>query len=369
VSASALPDRRQELLLRAALFPAPSAVEAWCEWRRDVALEDLDRQGFRLLPLAAHRVAPHLADDALLARCRGIARRTWVRNQELLAAAAPVVRALGAEGIPVLLLKGAALAAECYGSLSLRPMNDVDLLVPTSDGARARGVLARLGWRPGYAIAESRLARIHALGYRDDRGREIDLHWHALWECCQPEADRALWERARPVTLGPVQALRLDPADEVLHVCAHGLRWSDPPAVHWVADLVLHLRVHAGRLDWTRVLEQATTRSLSLQLAITLALAADRFGAPVPAHVLTALRARHPGLRERLEVAARMRPPALLRGLFLHWCDHRRLSEEEPAWRRLTGFPRHLQAAWGVPSAAHVPAVALGKVARRLASR
>ena len=59
--------------------------------------------------------------------------------------------ALGAAGIPVLLLKGAAFGAG-YLEPWLRPRQDTDLLISPSDVAAAGQVLERAGYQPARAV-------------------------------------------------------------------------------------------------------------------------------------------------------------------------------------------------------------------------
>jgi hypothetical protein len=61
-----------------------------------------------------------------------------------------VLRCLAADGLPVVLLKGAALSAAVYGNAAVRPMGDLDLLVRQRDTTRILRALARLGYAPAH---------------------------------------------------------------------------------------------------------------------------------------------------------------------------------------------------------------------------
>lgn len=358
------PTSEDELLLRAALLGGEEGRVAWRQWRREHRGEELAPAARRLLPLLAHNLAAGDPEDPLLASGRQAQRLVWGRNQALLQAVVPVVEALHARGIPVLVLKGAALAP-AYGSLALRPMSDVDLLVPPPVAACARALCATAGFVPSYDLPPSYLPFVHAQGYRDAAGHELDLHWHALWECCRDEADEDLWRRAVPARIGRLDVLALAPSDQVLHVVGHGLRWSDPPSVHWLADLVLVLRAAGAGLDWGALVEAAGRRELVLQLRCALAYAGDRLQAAVLPHVLDEL-GRLPLRRgARLEMRLRARPPGLLPGLLLHWFDHRRLGARS-WWRDLASFPLHLRQAWGLAHAGQLPLEVARKSLRRV---
>jgi len=59
----------------------------------------------------------------------GAYRRSWYRNQFLFDAAAKLIDQLAAAGVPVLVIKGAALCTLHYRDIGARPMDDVDMLV------------------------------------------------------------------------------------------------------------------------------------------------------------------------------------------------------------------------------------------------
>ena len=363
---SCWPNDTQTLLLRAALLEPGAASEAFARWCARVDWDTLDSGSTRLLPLLAHNLAK--LDDPLITRARGVLRHAWSRNQRLFHRTAPALRALQAEGVPVMLLKGAALVARTYRHAGLRTMNDLDVLVPLEAASRARHCLAILGWRPTYFVREGQLPHLHAIGLGDGSGAEIDLHWHAVFECRRPGDDKAFWDSMQPASHAGLSVLVPSATDLVLQVATHGLRWSDSPPIHWAADLVWLLRTAQDEVDWERLVERARTASLTLQLRLALTYVAEEFAAPVPARALAVLATQRVRVGERLELRLRSAPPALLRGLLLHWFDYRRLVPGGIG-RRLMGFPYYLRTIWEAPSLAHLPATALRKVVSRLRER
>jgi len=82
-------------------------------------------------------------------------------------------------GIPVLAIKGAALAYTAYPEPWLRPREDTDLLVGPADAARAGVVLAAAGFHP-VSRQRGRIVTNQQLYLRPDppgRRDAIDLHW------------------------------------------------------------------------------------------------------------------------------------------------------------------------------------------------
>jgi hypothetical protein len=358
-------DPHHALLLRAALATGNEALAAYEAWRRDADLDRPDPVASRILPLVGWNLERAGIEFEDLPHLKQLHRETWTRNQHLFAATAPAVEALERGAIPTLLLKGAALALIVYPSPGLRPMADVDVLVPERLAAPARRVLAEAGWRPNPPEPERRLAHLHAQEFVrevDGLPAALDLHWRALWEGREPAGDDAWWESAEPLRAGGFESRVLAPADQLVQLCAHATRWSPRPAFHAAADVVMLLRAQGGRLDWERVVHQAAKRRLVLAVVTSLAALVEGFGTPVPRATLDSLAAMPVIFRERVEFNARQLPPALGRGLFLHWCDLAREAPRASAARRLSRFPSYLREVWNLEHSWQLPVEAARKV-------
>ena len=113
---------------------------------------------------------------------------------------------LSEASVPVVVLKGAALAALVYPSPTLRPMGDIDLLVHARDRDRAEALCTR---------ARERLAALHI---RDHIGSSVPTHR-------LPAAIRIpiedIWERARPAGIESVATLVL--SHEVFSSSSHSI--------------------------------------------------------------------------------------------------------------------------------------------------
>src|SRR3954468_24896626 len=91
---------------------------------------------------------------------------------------ATVIKALQADSVPCLLLKGPTFARWLYGSGEARTYGDCDLLVADASIDRAGQILEALGFRP--AVDESTMPewwRTHAVEWlRTADGAAVDLH-------------------------------------------------------------------------------------------------------------------------------------------------------------------------------------------------
>jgi len=361
------PTPRQELLLHAALDRGPAAVAAWHAWR--VGSGPLDAGSQRLLPLVYRNLSRQGLREPAMDELKGAYRQAWSQNQMLLHHATGVLTTLQEAGMETLILKGAALVAAYYKDLGVRPMQDVDILIPAGQAAAALRLLQARGWTPEFPLPERLIPVLYACGFTGPGGGKIDLHWHALWECCQPGADDDFWASALPTQLGHAPTRALNPADQLLHVCVHGAAWNRVPPVRWVADALLITNAAEPAVDWERLAAQARKRRLILPLRDTLRYLHARWDAPIPAAVLHGLETAPVSRVERLERGARVRGPSLWGGLVLHWALYARLTDGASGRRQLAGFPRYLQRLWGADRLWQVPLYTVAKTAGRLVHR
>ncbi len=360
------PTGDQELLLRAALLSGDAARSAWESWQaRGTGFDDLDQGSIRLLPLLSASLKSLGVTHDRTHLLTGICRKAWFQNQLLMHDLAVLLRALHAAGLRTMILKGAALVRTVYPEPALRPMGDVDLLIPTEDAARAVEVLRQADLVPGHPVTPERIRRVHSVGFVSPAGREIDLHWHVVEEDCRPGADGEFWARAVPVEVEGVPTLALDPTDQLFHACVHGVRWQPAPPLRWVADAALLAR--SGSVHWDRMVSLGERHRLVLQLRAALEYLRALLGVEVPAQVVEQLAALPVPGWQRREYLLKTRPDRSLRRLRFHWYNHRRQCGETRPLRRLGSFPDYLLGRWGLTSFTEVPGFVLRELSRRRA--
>ncbi|WP_430817152.1 nucleotidyltransferase family protein [Carboxylicivirga sp. RSCT41] len=84
-------------------------------------------------------------DKVSLSNWKAIYFQNTIKYQRYLAVYNKVKQHLTGAGIPVMALKGIALASHLYGDDGLRPMGDIDILVPEGKGMEALDVLMKAG--------------------------------------------------------------------------------------------------------------------------------------------------------------------------------------------------------------------------------
>lgn len=357
------PSTQQSLVLHAALDRPSRAFEAWERWRAAIEFDDIDHGSGRLLPLVYRNLGPDRFDAEVAGRLKGMYRLAWTRNQVLFSRAAPAIAALEAAGIATLVLKGASLAVLSYRDVGVRPMEDVDVLVPFSRAEDAIEVLAAGGWETESEDPPGRVRVHHSMGYAEEGGGSIDLHWFSLW---QPASDDELWEGSLPLELGGVATRAPCAADQLLLACVHGTPWSPLPPFRWIADAVTVIRVAGDDLDWDRLVAEAERRRLAVATRAGLAYLAEEFAAPIPGAVLTRLAAVPTSRHERAAFRAACRPDSPVRTLRMAWDRYRRLRDLDTGAPAPDGFLPFARSFWGLDSAWELPAHAGRAVVRRV---
>ena len=301
------PKGAQRLLLECLFLPADRARTAFAAWRRAVTLDALEGGSLALMPMLYFRLKELGIDDPSLARLRGAHRYHWCRGQVLVRRAMEAVDALADARIPCLALKGLAVVDRYGGDHGLRPMSDVDLLVPRGQAIAALEALTRRGWQlsPPLAGAPLRDAveTLHGGALTHDGG-ELDVHWASLVEDTSAGGDAGLWRRARARRIQGRELFFPAVTDLLFHVCVHGARFSRAGSAMWVPDgmrLIDQAQARA-EIDWPGLVDEARRRHLQVPLREALRFLREALGAPVPDDAIGALEPPAPG--------------------WLYWCDH-----------------------------------------------
>jgi hypothetical protein len=352
------------LLLRAALLDRDEASLAWHSWRLTNVIDELDGGSYRLLPLLYRNLQRHGIADPDMERLKGIYRQTWYRNRIALHAARGVLQALAAAGIETMVLKGAPLAIETYAEPGVRPMNDIDIMVPAPSAQRAASVLQKAGFRARrYPRGLGRAQEIfHALGFANEGGVGIDLHWYLIEECRHPGADDLFWEESHPLEIGGVPTRALSPTDQLLHVCAHGSRWDPVPPIRWAADAHVLISRNAESIDWAHLVREARRRRLTLNIGGCMAYLREELDATVPEAVVEQLRRSRTSRLERWEYRELGDQNTLPWMIARYVTRYLRLSAGRPWWKQARDFPAYLQEMWDIESTWSLPADAVRRV-------
>lgn len=196
-----------------------------------------------------------------------------------------VHRLLAKAGIQHVFLKGAFLAQFIYPHPSLRPLRDLDVVVPPTEALRAYRLMLAQGYRPLVAASEGVIdAHIdhakHLPGLRSPSGTlTVELHVHidrpdgilTGMDPFQNVVTRALAGENLPF---------MDPDDLLVHLCVHAANFhtfNNGPLV--IADIGFLLQ--SGEVNAARAAARATALGVAKPVALTIALTESCWGSQV----------------------------------------------------------------------------------------
>jgi hypothetical protein len=284
-------------------------------WATLVSLAQFERAECQLHRLMSSAPAGAIPDD-VRRTLQNLSRVAAFRSAELADAAAAACDALSEAGIPVLWLKGAALAMQHADGFAVRGMGDLDVLVRPELLARAQAALLGVGWASGGSDDGYR-GHHHAAPMLWRGGLRLELHTAVLPPgnpFVDDGADRWL-RRGQSVQWG-ARAVQVLPGPwHLVHACVHW-SWSHEAEVgtwQFLHDAqVLTAGWSAGGAEWREVSANAAELGGGRPVGWGLWSAAVLGGVAVPEATVRALRVgsglRH-GFVERMWVVRAFRSP------------------------------------------------------------
>jgi hypothetical protein len=168
--------------------------------------------------------------------------------------------------IPLVFLKGIALAEPLYRDIGLRPMGDIDILVPEHCVSNAASLLVEQGYTPSLEFTSSFIELFEEGSFIPFKQSQIpiEIHWHLIYLRYYYERIPVswFWQRTQQISLAGHSVSVLSPEALLVHLVMHyffqhkseGLLWS-----HDIALLVAHYR---ESFNWDQVF--ATARNWHL---------------------------------------------------------------------------------------------------------
>ncbi|KAF1078140.1 nucleotidyltransferase family protein [Methanogenium sp. MK-MG] len=224
-----------------------------------------------------------------------------------------VVEALEAAGIPVLLLKGPALARTVYPSPAMRQGSDIDLLIRYEDMKRCEGIMAALGYAcPAKTAEQSPHSAHHQNFYPAAEGGPfvIEMHWRL--DCGFGLAPKNLvadiFCRSIRVTSDDVTFSTLSVEDHLLYQSFHmACQHCSATRLSWICDIALLSRQVPDVVGWERLLPLSVERNCRLSLESAVSMAEFWTGLSLPPEVQDTALWPKPSLTEERAWALAMR--------------------------------------------------------------
>ena len=221
----------------------------------------------------------------------------FARNLYYQAELGKVLQALQAEGVPAIVLKGAALAEAVYQDIGLRPMVDLDIMVQEGHIDRADSSTQRLGFLPRESPEKQKRMRETHRHYpalvSPDQMVPIEIHRHIVESDSPFHFDLAgFWTRAHGATIAGMQALALAPEDQLTHLCLNCFldrKYRSSGALGQLCDISETILHYSDTLDWDLFNHEAQRHNLAGPIYCILHTVRELTGTAPPGNVLKAL--------------------------------------------------------------------------------
>jgi Uncharacterised nucleotidyltransferase len=227
------------------------------------------------------------------------------------------LRLAAARGLDTVVLKGLSLSVNIYGDPAMRPGGDIDLLVRRHQIGQSLAILDEMGlgrWWPNL-LDDAYYDRHHLHQQRCTPDLKIwfEPHWALDHPYTLLTVDyEAMMDRARPGELLGQPVCDLAPPDLLLSVAVHLVKHAiylssvlnrpdlsriilaDGMLINYL-DAAEVIKVNAGVIDWSQVVELAEQSGTRVILGSVLRVCFDLLQSPVPEWVLAALPVTGPG--------------------------------------------------------------------------
>lgn len=258
-------------------------------------------------------VAPLLYMFCLKAECKEIPDNyfqtlaqayyaTAASNSVLIDELTRILEVLGRVEIPVILLKGADLAHTLYPDVAMRPMADLDLLVPYACFEQVLHILEdQLGYHSQLietALNIQRLVAYHRHLSGGPRGLvNVEVHWNLVsseqsWYAVPVDW---FWEHSQPINypgIGESDGIRkLDLEANLLYLTSHAMLQHGVKQclMIWLYDIHAFISAYKDSIDWKQLTDEAGKLGWSCVLAAGLRQSEKYFGTQLPEDLLVTL--------------------------------------------------------------------------------
>lgn len=196
-----------------------------------------------------------------------------------------VTRAMKEAGVPVILLKGSALARTVYPDPTLRQSSDIDMIVLPDVIPAAEAVLEKLGYTcPAKIFHIYPYADHHEKFFAPGKGLRLQLHWATANEfgLFSDTWLDAAFSRRITVNSGGVSFDTFCPADQLLYLVFHDAFQHRMIRLDWIGDIARVMQLISSREEWEELIRQSVENNVRIPLEHCLAAARFWSGVPLP---------------------------------------------------------------------------------------
>ena len=217
---------------------------------------------------------------------------TSAYNQLLYRELERILVLLNEADVPVVVLKGAALAESLYPDIGLRPMNDLDLLIHRNDLIKASDSIKSLGYLvesterfPGVGLFYD-----HEKSFRNlsNDNLVIELHWGLIAGDADWRSPAVDWffgqtEKVNAKNI-PLSFAILNTPTHLIYLSAHQMlqHGEEQARLCWLYDLHLLICQDGNEIDWRKLFTDANQFHWGPVIGSALREVHMLFGTPLP---------------------------------------------------------------------------------------
>ncbi|MBD2691969.1 nucleotidyltransferase family protein [Anabaena catenula] len=355
----------KKLLLQAALLSDQTGLNSWQQWRDNVDIENLDNESYHLLPLLYRNLSANEVIDVHIGRLKGVYRRTWVENQVLFQAIAPIFQSFQEKGIKTLLLKDAALNLHYYRDNGLRMMPNLEILIHPSDVLMGINLLQNIGWKEIGKIPQDILPFSQAMGFKNSSNQFVILRWHLFADGFTEKAENDFWVNTIITKLGELELHILNPTNQLLYIC--GAFKNQLMSSSKLADATIIINTSENQIDWKQLIIKAQKYRLIWALKNMTTALQEILNIPIPSSICTEITNLQISSFEYREYQILTKENnSVLDRLNLRYYQYARMITDNNGKLNFLGFTQYLQYLWGLENLWQVPYHATIKGIKRL---
>lgn len=228
---------------------------------------------------------------------------TWAQNQKIFADLKTLAEKFSQAGIPAVALKGVCYSLTIYPDAGLRPMGDLDLLIPKDRFGEAIKMAKHLGYEEepeAFSGLRDILNHEVCLRKKDRSSVPLELHHRLLGNESFRFSVPVDWFWSQAEAMSDVIQTRypglqmLTPTTQLLFASAHAMlqHGGKKTPLRWYYDIDRLIRFYGVQIDWDILLSRAMDFEWSSALEAALSKSSDLLGTPIPESVARTLSTR-----------------------------------------------------------------------------
>ncbi len=272
------------------------------DWNQVIALSKREGVGPQLYWVLSQSEKYCLVPRPCQVQLRAMFAATRLRNEQILQELKSLLSLFEATKLSVVALKGICFALTIYPDIGMRPMVDLDLLVPKPRLSEAMDIIMASDYIETKPEAFPGLNDLfnHSVDFYKTAApfTALELQYSLVAEKSFSYAVPSDWFWTQTELIQPFRddintnsLLMLTPTAQVLYACAHAMlkHGARNTMLRWFYDLDQLIRVYADRIDWNLLLSQAEEFKWSSGVYAALTETSNLFHSPIPQDVLDAL--------------------------------------------------------------------------------